>query len=112
MRMRMTSRTGVPRSTVRSVVLMILRARIRKPSSLVSGRAVTARIVPAARKRRHAGLTMRIVARKAEREHLALGTPLVPSRSLGALLGFADLGFKLESGQPTGSWLDRDAARL
>lgn len=34
------------------------------------------------------------------------------SRSLGALLGFGSLAFKLESCQPTGSWLDRDAACL
>jgi hypothetical protein len=39
-------------------------------------------------------------------------TPLVPSRSLGPLLGFGALAFKLETCQPTGSWLDRDAALL
>ncbi|MGE3267692.1 MAG: pyridoxal-phosphate dependent enzyme [Chloroflexota bacterium] len=40
------------------------------------------------------------------------GTPLVLSRSLGALLGLRTLAFKLESMQPTGSWLDRSAARI
>jgi threonine synthase len=39
-------------------------------------------------------------------------TPLVPSRSLGKLLGLQALAFKLEAVQPTGSWLDRDAAGL
>lgn len=34
------------------------------------------------------------------------------SRSLGALLGLGSLAFKLETGQPTGSWLDREAALL
>jgi threonine synthase len=34
------------------------------------------------------------------------------SRSLGALLGFDALAFKLETCQPTGSWLDRAAAAL
>jgi hypothetical protein len=36
-------------------------------------------------------------------------TPLVPSRSLGRLLGLERLWFKLEGGQPAGSWLDRGA---
>ncbi len=39
-------------------------------------------------------------------------TPLVRSRSLGPLLGLRSLQFKLEAGQPTGTWLDRGAARL
>ena len=37
-------------------------------------------------------------------------TPLVPSRSLGRLLGLDRLAFKLEGCQPAGSWLDRGAA--
>jgi threonine synthase len=41
-----------------------------------------------------------------------LDTPLLPSRSLGVLLGLGALAFKLESLQPTGSWLDREAASL
>ena len=40
------------------------------------------------------------------------GAPLVPSRSLGSLVGMRALSFKLESIQPTGSWLDRAAAHL
>lgn len=39
-------------------------------------------------------------------------TPLIRSRSLGQLLGFGSLGFKLESAQATGTWLDRDAVEL
>jgi threonine synthase len=39
-------------------------------------------------------------------------TLLVLSRSLGSLLGFDALAFKLEAGQPTGSWLDRDAVLI
>ena len=39
-------------------------------------------------------------------------TPLVVSRSLGPLLGLNPLRFKLESCQPTGSWLDRGVARI
>jgi threonine synthase len=39
-------------------------------------------------------------------------TPLVASRSLGALLGLGALHFKVETGQPTGSWVDRCAAEM
>jgi threonine synthase len=39
-------------------------------------------------------------------------TPLVPSRSLGRLLGLDRLAFKLEGSQPAGSWLDRGAALI
>lgn len=39
-------------------------------------------------------------------------TPLVSSRALGRLLGLESLLFKVESSQPTGSWLDRSAAAL
>lgn len=38
------------------------------------------------------------------------GTPLVPSRSIGASLGLRNLFFKLESVNPTGSYKDRFAA--
>lgn len=38
-------------------------------------------------------------------------TPLVPSRSLGRLLGLGRLWFKLESCQPDGSWLHRGAGQ-
>ena len=38
--------------------------------------------------------------------------PLIPSRSLGRLLGLESLGFRAECWQPTGSWLDRSAAAL
>jgi cysteine synthase len=41
-----------------------------------------------------------------------IGSPLVASRSLGRLLGLESLHFKVESGQPTGSWLDRGAGVL
>jgi hypothetical protein len=37
---------------------------------------------------------------------------LVPSRSLGRLVGLERLAFKLESGQPAGSWIDRGAVRI
>ena len=37
-------------------------------------------------------------------------TPSIAARSLGRLLGIETLTFKLESVQPTGSWLDRSAA--
>jgi cysteine synthase len=40
------------------------------------------------------------------------GSPLITSRSLGRLFGLESLNFKVESGQPTGSWLDRSAAML
>jgi threonine synthase len=39
-------------------------------------------------------------------------TPVLASRSLGALLGLGSLLFKVESCQPTGSWLDRSAAAI
>ena len=41
-----------------------------------------------------------------------LATPLVAARSLGRLMGIEQLAFKLETAQPTGSWLDRGAQRL
>jgi cysteine synthase len=41
-----------------------------------------------------------------------VATPLVATRSLGRLMGIEWLAFKLETAQPTGSWLDRGAQRL
>jgi threonine synthase len=41
----------------------------------------------------------------------AVVTPLLPSRSLGRLLGLATLWFKADGSQPSGSWADRGVAR-
>jgi hypothetical protein len=67
---------------------------------------LTARIVPAFESSRHLDRTIKTVT---DLPMTATHTPVVRSRSLGALLGFASLAFKLETCQPTGSWLDRSA---
>src|SRR4051812_18759476 len=69
----------------------------------------TARIVPAFENSRHPDRTIRTVT---ELPRIVTDTPLVGSRSLGALLAFSSLAFKLETCQPTGSWLDRSAVAM
>jgi threonine dehydratase len=84
-----------------------LRHLDRTISSVTNARRESARSVDTAARGR-----TRPPHRATEGPFALADTPLIRSRSLGELLGFAALSFKLESLQATGTWLDRDAVEL